>query len=231
MIQIFNLKKEYKSVPVVDIQALSIGKGESFGLVGNNGAGKTTLFRMMLDLVRPTAGHIDINGKNVQGNDEWKSYVGSYLDEGFLIPYLTPDEYFSFVGELHGYRDEDLDKFLNPLEELFNGEIVGKKKYIRDLSRGNLKKVGIAAAFIGRPEIVILDEPFENLDPTSQMRLKELIVDECKNRNTTCLISSHDLNHVTDVCSRIVLMEKGKVINDMKGGQAALAALETYFKA
>ena len=121
MISISNLKKEYKGIPVVDIPMLTIGQGESFGLVGNNGAGKTTLFRMLLDLVRPTSGEIQINGKNVQGNDEWKSYVGSFLDENFLITYLTPDEYFSFVGELHGYSAEDLKTLLAQFEELFNG--------------------------------------------------------------------------------------------------------------
>lgn len=230
MISISNLKKEYNGIPVVEIQTLHIGKGESFGLVGNNGAGKTTLFRMLLDLVRPTTGVITINDKNVQANDEWKRYVGSFLDESFLIFYLTPDEYFSFVGELHGYGTEDLKQFLSPFEAFFNGEIIGKKKYIRDLSKGNIKKVGIIATLIGQPEIVVLDEPFENLDPTSQIRLKELIVNECKNRNTTFLMSSHDLNHVTEICNRIVLMEKGKVINDMKGGLQALVELETYFK-
>ena len=231
MITISNLKKEYKSVTVVDIQTLSIGQGESFGVVGNNGAGKTTLFRMLLDLIRPTSGEIQINGKNVQGNDEWKSYVGSFLDENFLISYLTPDEYFSFVGKLHRYSEEDMKVFLAQFEELFNDEIIGKKKYISDLSKGNLKKVGIAAAFIGQPQIVVLDEPFENLDPTSQMRLKDLIIREYKSRNTTFLISSHDLNHVTETCNRIVIMEKGKVINDLKGGQEALVELEAYFKA
>ena len=231
MISIIDLKKEYNSVTVVDIPTLTIEKGESFGLVGNNGAGKTTLFRMMLDLVRPTAGHVEIQGKNVQGNDEWKRYVGSFLDEGFLISYLTPAEYFSFVGELHGYGAEDLKLFLDPFQDLFNGEILGRKKYIRDLSRGNLKKVGIAAAWIGNPQIVVLDEPFENLDPSSQIRLKELFVHQHNQRNTTLLISSHDLNHVTEVCSRIVLMERGKVINDLKGGPDALLELEAYFKA
>jgi ABC-2 type transport system ATP-binding protein len=229
MISISDLKKEFDNVPVVDIPSLAIAKGEKLGVVGNNGAGKTTLFRILLDLVRPTAGQIKINGKNVQGNDEWKSYVGSFLDEGFLISYLTPDEYFSFVGGLYGYGDEDVRLFLASFEELFNGEIVGKKKYIRDLSKGNLKKVGIVAAFLGRPQIIVLDEPFENLDPTSQIRLKELIVREGDNRNTTFLISSHDLDHVTEICSRIVLMEKGKVINDMKGGREGLIELETYF--
>lgn len=229
MISVIDLRKDYNGVPVVDIVSLSIANGESFGLVGNNGAGKTTFFRLLLDLVRPTTGQIRIKGKNVQGNDEWKSYVGSFLDEGFLISYLTPDEYFRFVGELYGYDADALGSQLAPFEKLFNGEIIGKKKYIRDLSKGNVKKVGIAAAFIGQPQAVVLDEPFENLDPTSQMRLKELLTDAHKTRDTTLVISSHDLNHVTDICNRVVLMEKGKVINDMKGGEQALMELEAYF--
>lgn len=231
MIAIQSLKKAYKDVTVLDIAELSIGQNESFGLVGNNGAGKTTLFRTILDLIRPTAGKVEINGKNVQGNDEWKSYLGSFLDEGFLIPYLTPDEYFRFVGKLHNYSDADMKSFYQKFEELFNGEITGKDKYISDLSKGNLKKVGIAAAFMGNPQIIMLDEPFENLDPTSQIRVKNLLLEERKQRGMTYLISSHDLNHVTEICERIVILEKGKVINDLKGNQNMLAELEAYFKA
>jgi ABC-2 type transport system ATP-binding protein len=230
MISISSLSKTYGTEPVVNVSSLSIRKGESFGLVGNNGAGKTTLFRMILDLIRPTEGTVTIEGKSVQGNDEWKHYVGSYLDEGFLIPYLTPDEYFKFVGKLHSYSDADLSQFLQKFEELFNGEITGKKKHIGDLSKGNLKKVGIAAAFMGNPQVVILDEPFENLDPTSQIRLKRLLQQERETRAVTYLISSHDLNHVTEICGRIVILEKGKVVKDMEGGDL-LAQLEEYFKA
>jgi ABC-2 type transport system ATP-binding protein len=231
MISIQALKKSYKGTPVVDVDQLFIGQNESFGLVGNNGAGKTTLFRMILDLIRPTEGTVEINGKNVQGNDEWKHYVGSYLDENFLISYLTPNEYFKFVGKLHNYSDADLKEFLEKFEELFHGEITGKDKYIGDLSKGNLKKVGIAAAFIGNPQVVILDEPFENLDPTSQIRLKQFLEQEKKSRSLTYLISSHDLNHVTEICKRIVILEKGKVVKDLKGTTNLLAELEEYFKA
>jgi ABC-2 type transport system ATP-binding protein len=85
------------------------------------------------------------------------------------------------------------------------------------------------AALIGQPRIVVLDEPFESLDPTSQIRLKEIIIQEHRNRKTTFLISSHDLNHVTETCNRIVLMEKGKIIKDLVGGQKALIELEVYF--
>lgn len=230
MIEIQSLTKRYKDATVVNIEQLSIGSNESFGLVGNNGAGKTTLFRMILDLVKATSGTITINSKNVQGNDEWKKFVGSFLDEGFLIPYLTPDEYFRFVGNLHGYNAADLKSFLEKFEVLFHGEITGKNKYIGDLSKGNLKKVGIAASFIGNPQIIMLDEPFENLDPTSQIRLKELLQAERKLRQVTYLISSHDLNHVTEICERIVLLEKGQVIKDLRG-ESTLAELEAYFKA
>ncbi len=230
MIEIQSLTKRYKDATVVNIEQLSIGSNESFGLVGNNGAGKTTLFRMILDLVKATSGTITINSKNVQGNDEWKKFVGSFLDEGFLIPYLTPDEYFRFVGNLHGYNAADLKSFLEKFEVLFHGEITGKNKYIGDLSKGNLKKVGIAASFIGNPQIIMLDEPFENLDPTSQIRLKELLQAERKLRQVTYLISSHDLNHVTEICERIVLLERGQVIKDLRG-ESTLAELEAYFKA
>jgi ABC-2 type transport system ATP-binding protein len=231
MIEVIQLKKQYRDQIAVDIESLSIAQRESFGLVGNNGAGKTTFFRMILDLVRPTSGEVRINGTNVQGNDEWKHYVGSYLDENFLIPYLTPEEYFRFVGKLHGYSEEDLKNFYSKFEELFHGEVLGRNKFIGDLSKGNLKKVGIAAAFIGNPQVVMLDEPFENLDPTSQIRLKQLLARERQLRNLTYLISSHDLNHVTEICDRIVILEKGKVIKDLKGAEDTLIQLEEYFKA
>ena len=230
MIEVKGLKKVYKTTTVVDVESLTIGNNESFGLVGNNGAGKTTLFRMMLDLVKASTGVVTIDGKNVQSNDEWKKQVGSFLDEGFLIPYLTPNEYFRFVGNLHGYSAADLNSFLDRFEVFFHGEINGQNKYIGDLSKGNLKKVGIAASFIGNPQVIMLDEPFENLDPTSQIRLKELLQAERKLRQVTYLISSHDLNHVTEICDRIVLLEKGKIIKDLRGN-TTLAELEEYFKA
>ena len=231
MITVSGLIKQYKEVTVVNIPELSIGKGESFGLVGNNGAGKTTFFRMILDLVRPTQGEVLSKGIDVRKTEDWKYYTGSFLDESFLIDYLTPDEYFQFIAGLHDYSDGDLKEFLDQFEALFNGEIVGKDKYIRDLSKGNQKKVGIAAALMGRPEIILLDEPFANLDPTTQIRLKNLLKDWKENHQLTMLISSHDLNHVTEVCERIVLLEKGEVKQDIKTSSSTLKDLEEYFAA
>jgi len=229
MIQISQLKKQYKEAVVLDVPALEISRGECFGLVGNNGAGKTTLFRIILDLVRASAGSVTINGEDVSKSEEWKARTGAYLDEHMLLAYLTADEYFETLRVIYGLSAEDLRLHLDKFTEFFNDEVLGKKKYIRDLSKGNLKKVGIAAALMGDPEAVLLDEPFENLDPSSQIRLKKLILREKENSRVTFLISSHDLNHVTEICERIVLLEKGKVIRDLRERSEMMAELEAYF--
>lgn len=229
MIQISQLKKQYKDAVVLDVPSLEIAKGECFGLVGNNGAGKTTLFRIILDLVRATQGQVTIEGEDVSKSESWKSTVGAYLDEHMLLAYLTPDEYFETLRKIYGMFEADLKSHLEKFTELFNEEVLGKKKYIRDLSKGNLKKVGIAAAMMGHPQVVMLDEPFENLDPSSQIRLKKLILRETEQAKITFLISSHDLNHVTEICNRIVLLEKGKVIRDLREKSEMMSELEAYF--
>ena len=229
MISVQNLKKQYKEAVVLDVESLEIPKSECFGLVGNNGAGKTTLFRIMLDLVRATSGEVFIDGHDVSKSEDWKARVGAYLDEHMLLSYLTPDEYFETLRKIYRLSEEDLRLHLENFKDLFNDEILGKKKYIRDLSKGNLKKVGIAAALLGNPEVILLDEPFENLDPSSQIRLKKLILLEKERSQITFLISSHDLNHVTDICDRIVLLEKGKVIKDLNEKEMMMAELEAYF--
>ncbi len=228
IIEIKEITKVYDGRKVVDIQDTGIQEGEILGLVGNNGAGKTTLFRMILDLIRPTSGQIFSKGVDVSQDDHWKTYTGSYLDEGFLIDYLTPEEYFEFIGGLNELTRQEVYLRLQPFIEMFNGEVLNKRKYIRDLSKGNKNKVGIAAAMMIRPQILVLDEPFANLDPTTQIRLKK-ILRESKAKDVTMLISSHDLNHITEVCDRIILLEKGVVIKDFTKNEDSLKELETYF--
>lgn len=229
MIEINNITKKYSKDTVLDVLKLDIPDGQTFGLVGNNGAGKTTLFSCLLDLVKPTTGKITNNGVDVKDSEEWKKFTTAFLDESFLIGYLLPEEYFYFIGELRGLRKKQIDDFLLKFEEFFNGEIIGKKKYLRDLSKGNQKKAGIVAALIGDPKVVVLDEPFANLDPSTQIRLKQ-IIKELSSSGTTVLVSSHDLQDVTEVCKRIVLLEKGKVINDINTSNKTLSELESYFK-
>lgn len=229
MITVTNLSKVYNGTSVLNIPHLEISRGQSFGLVGNNGAGKTTFFSLLLDLIQPTKGNVFNNDITVSESEEWKPFTSSFIDESFLIGYLTPEEYFHFIGELRHQNSADVDSFLENFEEFFNGEIIGRKKYLRDLSKGNQKKVGIVAALIGNPDVVILDEPFANLDPTTQIRLKKLIRELSENTEKTILISSHDLIHVTEVCERIVVLEKGEIVNDIKTSEATLKELEHYF--
>ncbi len=229
IIQVEGLRKVYNRVTALNIPELSINRGESFGLVGNNGAGKTTFFRLILDLIRATGGRVLSKGKDVTENEDWKQTTGSYLDEGFLIDYLTPEEYFYFVGKLNGLSQGDVEQFLQRLKDFFNDEILSKKKYIRELSKGNQKKTGIAAALMIQPEILILDEPFSNLDPSSQYLLKKLLKALQQSKNTTMLISSHDLNHVTEVCQRIVVLHEGEVVHDLQTNENTLKELEAYF--
>ncbi len=229
MIQTTNLSKNYGNATVLNIEELSIPKGQTFGLVGNNGAGKTTFFNLLLDLIQPTTGQIISNDIRVNKSEDWKPYTSAFIDESFLIGYLTPEEYFYFIGDLRGRNKADIDTFLEDFEEIFNDEILNKKKYLRDLSKGNQKKVGIVAALIGDPEIIVLDEPFANLDPTTQIRLKKMLRSLSENKNTTILVSSHDLNHVTEVCERIVVLDKGEIVRDIKTSSETLTELESYF--
>jgi len=229
MIEVKNIEKAYNGKTVVNIPGLTIAAGETVGLVGNNGAGKTTLFRMILDLIRPSKGEVFSKGINVALSEEWKHYTGSHLDEGFLIDYLTPEEYFKFIGDLHGLSAGDVTERLQPFLDLFNGEILNQRKYIRDFSKGNQKKVGVAAAALSNPELLILDEPFANLDPSSQIRLKNLLKTLRDQKNMTLLLSSHDLSHVIEVCERIIILEKGQVVQDMATTENTLQELEEYF--
>ena len=229
MIRIEQLTKQYGETTVLKIPEMDIPKGQIFGLVGNNGAGKTTLFSLLLDLIQATEGTVKIDNIPVHTSEDWKKKTAAFLDDSFLIGYLTPEEYFYFIGELRGVSKEEVDKLLTSYTDFFNNEILNKKKYVRDLSKGNQKKVGVVATFIGEPELLILDEPFANLDPTTQIRLKELLSEKAKDANKTVMISSHDIQHVTEVCERIAVLEKGEIVKDLKTTSKTLKELETFF--
>ena len=230
MIQVNNLSKTYNNnVKVLNITNLDIPKGQSFGLVGNNGAGKTTFFSLLLDLIQPSTGYIKNNGIQVNTSEAWKPFTSAFIDESFLIGYLTAEEYFYFIGDLRNQNKADVDALLKKHEEFFNGEILNSKKYLRDLSKGNMKKVGIIATLIGNPEVVILDEPFANLDPTTVNRLKKIIRELGENQDVTVLVSSHDLVHTVEVCERIVALNKGEVVKDIETSEETLKELEAFF--
>ena len=256
MIKIDNLKKTFGDTVACDIPAFTINDGEILGLVGNNGAGKTTLFRLLLDLLQADGGTVEYvfstngepsgpaadtfatvpdasaSGINPAESEAWKQHVGAYIDEGFLIDFLTPEEFFSFLGKVSNMKQAEVDKRLTQFERFANGEIFGQKKLIRNLSAGNKMKVGIISALFRQPQTVILDEPFNFLDPTSQVLLKHLLKDYAEQTGSTVIISSHNLQHTIDISSRIALLEHGVIIRDLPNAEgSARAELEEYFGA
>lgn len=229
MIQVENLHKTYNGTTVLQMEALTFGFGESIGLVGNNGAGKTTFFSLLLDLIQPSEGSIYSKGQLVAATEQWKNYTTAFLDETFLIGYLTAEEYFVFLGSLRGWSKVEVETFIGEHQAFFNGEVLNQKKYIRDFSKGNQKKIGIIGAFIGNPELVVLDEPFANLDPSTQIRLKELVKKKRETRTMTIIISSHDLQHTYEVSDRIIALEKGRLIHDVQTDALTYQELEGFF--
>ena len=232
MITINNLKKQFGETCACDIPSFTINDGDILGLVGNNGAGKTTLFRLLLDLLKADEGHVLIDAVNPAESEEWKEHVGAYIDEGFLIDFLTPEEYFSFLGKISGIRQSEVDERLQQFERFASGEVFGQKKLIRNLSAGNKMKVGIISALLRQPNTVILDEPFNFLDPTSQVMLKHLLKEYVQQTGSTILISSHNLQHTVDISSRIALLEHGHIIRDLPNHDGSAAQeLQAYFGA
>ena len=232
MIKIENLKKQFGDTVACNIDQFVINDGDILGLVGNNGAGKTTLFRMLLDLLKPDEGSVTINDVNPAESEAWKQQVGAYIDEGFLIDFLTPEEYFAFLGKISGMTQTEVDERLKDFEQFAAGEVFDQKKLIRNLSAGNKQKVGIISALFRRPQTVVLDEPFNFLDPTSQMVLKHLLQDYANETGSTILISSHNLQHTVDISTRIALLEHGKIIRDLSNNEGSAASeLQEYFEA
>ena len=231
MIEITNLLKTYGSKRAIDIDHYTIADGDMLGLVGNNGAGKTTLFRLILDLVRADRGSVAIQGTDVTRTEDWKDITGAYIDDGFLIDYLTPEEYFYFIGRMYGLGKDEVDSRLRPFDRFMNGEVMGQKKFIRNYSMGNKQKIGIISALIHRPRLLILDEPFNFLDPSSQAIIKHLLKAYHEQEGATVLISSHNLNHTVDICPRIALLEHGVILRDIDNrDHQAEKELEDYFE-
>ena len=230
MITIDKLKKNFGEKVAVDIEHYEINQGDMLGLVGNNGAGKTTLFRLMLDLLKADDGKVIINDIDVSQSEDWKSITGAFIDDGFLIDYLTPEEYFYFIGKMYGLKKEEVDERLVPFERFMSGEVIGHKKLIRNYSAGNKQKIGIISAMLHYPQLLILDEPFNFLDPSSQSIIKHLLKKYNEEHQATVIISSHNLNHTVDVCPRIALLEHGVIIrNIINEDNSVEKELEDYF--
>ena len=254
-IELSNLEKNFGTNTAVDIESFTINNGDILGLVGNNGAGKTTLFRLMLDLLKADKGVVTMHPSaddvelvpsslklspdggvgggspiNPALSEDWKAYTGAYIDDGFLIDFLTAEEYFDFIGRVSGMTKEQIAERLVYFEPLMGGEILNQKKYIRDFSAGNKQKIGIVAALLSSPQLVILDEPFNFLDPSSQNQLKRILTEFNRSTGSTVIVSSHNLQHTVDISTRVALLEKGKIIEDIDNSDGkAEDILDKYF--
>lgn len=248
-ITISQLKKAFNDNMAVNIDSLHVNDGEIIGLVGNNGAGKTTMFRLMLDLLKADNGYVELtfctnaNEQTQRTGDaadtitvnpakmeDWKQYTGAYIDDSFLIDFILPEEYFEFIAKVCGIDNDTMRQRLDEMERFMGGEIMGKKKLIRDYSAGNKQKIGIVAAMLNHPQLLILDEPFNFLDPSSQNILKQMLTHYNQTTGATVLLSSHNLQHTVDVSSRIVLLEHGVIVKDLANSNGcADKELEHYF--
>ena len=238
-LKIEKLRKEYGEKVALDIPELTIQSGELVGLVGNNGAGKTTLLRLVLDFIQATEGHVYSGGIDVAApapsageSEAWKYYTGSFVDGRFLIDFYTPEEYFALIGRLYGIPQTTIDQRLEDYRQLMHDEILGTRKYLHDFSEGNRQKIGIIGAMLIHPKVLLLDEPFNYLDPSSQIVVARLIQQMNRDLGTTVIISSHNLNFVSDISTRILLLEKGRVIKDLPNNEgSATEELNEYFNA
>ena len=230
LVHIKSLKKTFNNTFSLAIDDLRIDEGEIIGLVGNNGAGKTTLLRLMLDLLKADRGAVEFRGKDVASTEEWKSFTSAYIDDASLIDFLTVEEYFEFICQCYSIDNDAYKARLQSILPISGGELLGQKKYIRDYSSGNRQKIGIMGALLTSSSIVILDEPFNFLDPSSQLFLQDYLKQLNKSHKNTILLSSHNIDQVCTIASRILVMDHGKIIKDIKEvNEHTKQELNTFF--
>jgi len=212
-IEIKNLNKNYNNILAVKDLNFKINKGSIVGLLGPNGCGKTTTIGMMLGLIKPTSGSVFINGKNIENeNDRIKilekmNFISPYVE---LPKKLTIEENLKVYGKMYGVNNLQ-KKILNLMEQLNLLEF--KKRKTGELSSGQKNRVSLAKALINDPEILLLDEPTASLDPDVGDYIRTYIEDFASKKGTTILLASHNMNEVERLCSEVMMMKKGKIID------------------
>lgn len=218
-IKTVNLSKKYGKTLVVNDLNLSISSGEIVGFLGLNGAGKTTTMRMLLGLIKPTSGECYIQGNKIdQYNVEVLNEIGYIIETPYSYPDLTVQENLEIVSTLRGIRNKDVIDWVT--EKLKLDQY--KDKQVKHLSLGNIARLGIAKAIIHKPEILILDEPTNGLDPFGVIEVRELLKELANNLGTTVLISSHKLEEISKVATRIVIIHEGRLIREVESKELDL---------
>ncbi|MER3463910.1 MAG: gliding motility-associated ABC transporter ATP-binding subunit GldA [Chitinophagaceae bacterium] len=209
-ITVKNLTKVYGEQKAVNNISFSINQGEIVGFLGPNGAGKSTTMKMITGYLEPTNGVIDVSGVDVKNNPlEAKKKVG-YLPESNALYYdMYVREYLDFIADVHGVKNKK-----GRIEEVIKqvGLTPESKKRVGQLSKGYKQRVGLAAALLHDPEVLILDEPTSGLDPNQIVEIRNVIKEQ--GRNKLVLFSSHILQEVEAICDRVIIINKGKIVAD-----------------
>ncbi len=192
---------------VADI-SFDIRRGEVFGLLGPNGSGKSTTIKMMLGLLHPSAGHLDVLGRSPR-DVQTKARLGYLPEESYLYPYLTPAETLHFFGRLFGLSRSDREARIEQLLDMI-GLLHARNRTVGEFSKGMARRVGLAQALINDPDLIVLDEPTSGLDPLGCRQVKNLIQTLAR-RGKTVVLSSHLLADVEDVCDRIAILYNGRI--------------------
>jgi ABC-2 type transport system ATP-binding protein len=214
MISVQNLGKSFGSLHAIDRVTFKIEQGKLCGLVGPNGAGKSTLFKLLMGMLEPDAGDIQIADEMVQfGDTDYKNKIGFVPENPALYDYLTGSEFLSFVAAAKkvplGNRQAEIQKWLD-----FFHLTTKSGELIKNYSHGMRRKISLCAALIGSPQILLLDEATNGLDPESSFKFKEYLKTYCQNRGTV-LFSSHIIETVEHLCDRIIILHQGKVRQEL----------------
>lgn len=210
IIQVNNLSKHYKEIKAVDDISFTVNQGEIYGFLGQNGAGKSTTIRMLLTLVEPTHGHIEIFGSNLHNHrKEILREVGAIIEKPDLYKYLTALENLSIFAKLSGIRATK-KQLLHQLEMVGLKNRVNSK--IKTYSQGMKQRLGIAVALVHDPKLIILDEPTNGLDPPGIADMRNLILQLSKEQGKTIFISSHLLSEIEMIADKMLILDKGKKI-------------------
>ncbi|HSW49284.1 MAG TPA: ABC transporter ATP-binding protein [Bryobacteraceae bacterium] len=229
-IRLLELRKEYGGKAAVDGLTLLVPRGCFFGFLGPNGAGKTTTIRMLMGLVRPNSGQIELVGRRMpQEALEIKRRVGLVPDESLLFDMLTGPEFLEFVGRMYGLARGVARERADELVALF--ELDGdRSKLISGYSKGMRKRLAMAGALIHRPELFLLDEPFEGVDAVGARLMKDILLDQVR-RGATVFLTSHVLEVVERLCDRVAIIHEGRLVMEQDMGQIrdASQTLEEVF--
>jgi ABC-2 type transport system ATP-binding protein len=224
VIRFNNITKKFGKHEAVSNLNLSIAKGELFGFLGPNGAGKTTTIKMLVGLIAPTTGTIEVGGKYIhESPEEIKSIIGYIPDEPFLYEYLTGREFLHFAGQIFGMKSDVLKDEIGKYEEIFEmGEWLDFPA--AEYSHGMKQRVIISSCLIHKPKIIVIDEPMVGLDPKSAKIVKNIFTEKVK-RGITIFLSTHTLSVAEEICTRIGIINEGKLI-----AEGSLKDLKRFFK-